>query len=314
MKSLKNTIPFFVLVACIAWSCETIIDVDLPEHEPLLVVNSYFGTDTTFTFDVSLSKDILDDDMYNDSRSISGVDIEIFEDGTSIGKATQTEEYESYKLYYYPKPESQYSIRASRSGQPVIQSQDVIPRNSSKPEVEKVLFTSNEWGDQVTRFTYSFEDPAGTNYYEVLLYLDQPMYEYYEDEDTSYHYINGTFKEQLYYNNVGADLNEFEDTGDITLFSDELFDGKQHSQTIEFYYYPYNYDGQSDLEESQLHLEVRSVSEAYYKYRVSRTLQQDAEDNPFAEAAQVYNNIEGGFGIFAGYNSQTLTFTIDPDE
>ncbi len=46
------------------------------------------------------------------------------------------------------------------------------------------------------------------------------------------------------------------------------------------------------------------VDEHYYEYHRSLELVSQIEENPFAEPANVYTNIEGGLGVFAGLNRQ----------
>ena len=53
-----------------------------------------------------------------------------------------------------------------------------------------------------------------------------------------------------------------------------------------------------------LHLVLRNVTEEYYNYNFTRDLQASVESNPFAQPVQVFDNIGGGLGVFAGY-SQT---------
>jgi len=53
---------------------------------------------------------------------------------------------------------------------------------------------------------------------------------------------------------------------------------------------------------------LSTVSETYYKYYKSFQKHQETGDNPFSESVIVYNNIQKGLGVFAGYNSYWHTF------
>lgn len=48
---------------------------------------------------------------------------------------------------------------------------------------------------------------------------------------------------------------------------------------------------------------MKKVSEAYFLYKETYALQQSVDGDPFAEPVTVFNNIENGYGIFAGYRT-----------
>jgi hypothetical protein len=56
-------------------------------------------------------------------------------------------------------------------------------------------------------------------------------------------------------------------------------------------------------------IHVRSISEDLYDYLSTLNVQQNTSGNPFAQPANVYGNIENGFGIFAGLNSASKIFS-----
>ena len=55
---------------------------------------------------------------------------------------------------------------------------------------------------------------------------------------------------------------------------------------------------------------LRTTSAAYYDYYYTGELQASVENNAFAQPVQVYDNIDGGLGIFAGFNQVTKIVTI----
>ncbi len=298
----------FLLLAVIgAISCETIIDVDLPEHKPALVLNSFFGPDTTFNVTIHESKGILDA-TYGFS-SISAVDIELFNSEKSLGKFRPLDGTPgAYELDVYPEAGVNYSVVATKNGYDRVEAADIIPLKKTNPSIEKFEEKIDEGGYRYFEMTYSFDDPPGADYYEVLLFAFIPRYEYYQDEDTAFQYQNGYWKEQINYFEPGVELNEFEETGNISIFSDGLFNGKDHRNTIGIDNYSFYYEDYSVSKKVKFSLEVRHISSAYYQYQISRQLQQQSEGNPFAEAALIYNNIKGGFGIFAGYDVEAVEF------
>ncbi len=296
--------------------CETVIDVDLPEQEPELVLNSYFGTDTTFIVTLHESKSILDASY--DFEVVHDASIQLYADGQLIGTFTESKieneygtEFGNYVLDHYPEAGVNYSIVTSKTGFRTVEAEDVIPLEKTNPAIEdfKDISDGDYYGDRRYHVTYSLNDPPGEDFYEVFLYVEEPWYEYYADEDTSYYYQNGYRKYRVYYEEIGAELNEFEDHSvDPTLFSDELFDGRKYTHTIEASIYR---NSSNEDEKIKLYLEVRHVSKAYFLYKKSFGLQQGSEGNPFAEPALVYNNVKGGLGIFAGYDAETVYFEFE---
>ena len=53
-------------------------------------------------------------------------------------------------------------------------------------------------------------------------------------------------------------------------------------------------------------IEVNNTEKSYYDYH--KTLEQNDDDNPFAEPVLVYNNVEGGLGCFAAYNNKQVIY------
>ncbi len=58
----------------------------------------------------------------------------------------------------------------------------------------------------------------------------------------------------------------------------------------------------------QTHLVVSD--RAYYLYHRSLYMHNNVKDNPFAEPAIIYTNVQGGLGVFSGYNQLKKVFRI----
>ncbi len=105
-------------------------------------------------------------------------------------------------------------------------------------------------------------------------------------------------------------------------FKDVSFNGQQYElTTYTDYSFPYFYlDGSvladtaydrngnavrypgDTINRQTFYVLLRTTTEEYYQYNVTQDLQASVESNPFAQPVQVFNNIEGGLGIFAGYS------------
>ncbi len=56
---------------------------------------------------------------------------------------------------------------------------------------------------------------------------------------------------------------------------------------------------------------LRTLSSDQYHYLRTLQLQEFNEGDSFSEVVPVYNNIENGFGIFAGYSSDSVVVDLN---
>ena len=159
----------------------------------------------------------------------------------------------------------------------------VISAVTSIPEKIPVLSTDTGTTviDQVHYYTVdiNFTDkPGQKNYYMAGLRRASDYGNYYDifasSSDMS---VTGVYEDKL-------------------IFSDELFDGKNKSFSIEI--------EKSNLWSSNdsVDLEVDLYSLSYDMYMYFITLESQSYDSPFSEPVIVHSNINNGYGIFAGYS------------
>ena len=56
---------------------------------------------------------------------------------------------------------------------------------------------------------------------------------------------------------------------------------------------------------NKVYAELRTITEDYYKYHSTLARQLIVRQDPFAEPVIIFNNIDGGYGNFSGYNPKT---------
>jgi hypothetical protein len=81
-------------------------------------------------------------------------------------------------------------------------------------------------------------------------------------------------------------------------FSDKNVDGQTMNNSLEVYLYDVTSKGE---------LELIHASKEYYLYHSKLTIAADNNGNPFAEPVIMYTNINGGYGVFAGFNQYKKT-------
>lgn len=301
------------LVGTMVLSCETVIDVDLPLHELAITLNGTIRPDSTLQVTLTEDRFILDNNY--EFKPISGATVQLFTGSKMIGKLEEKAGSGIYRLDFFPKPGVGYMITAVKEGLDKVEASDIIPTLQANASIQSVEKKTNEFSGEVYHLVYTLDDPVGKDYYEVRLYKLDDQYDYYSDEDTSYTYKIGKYLRQINYTEVGAQLNEYESYRSNFLFSDELFNGRKKESKIEFhdnrnYYYSDEPEESKEGDTTHLFLEVRHVSESYFKYTTTRQLHMEVSGNVFAEPAPVYNNVMNGFGIFAGYNTRILKFDV----
>lgn len=292
-----------LVTAMLMVRCETIIDLDLPEHESAITLNGIIHPDSAIFVQLSENKFILEED--NSFVPISNADIDLFRGETFLGRFTEIYPRGNYRTDIKPLAGKEYRITVEKSGYNKVEAIARMPDHF--PEVELISVGLRPGSGKTFRLTYSLDDPPGENYYETLLFQWASFL--IPETDTSN--VVDEWRDRLNYTYVDNDLNQFEDNPTEYLLSDQLFDGKVKEFTIEFrindYYFPEGEERKADTIE--LVLQVRQLSEEYYRYQTSLALQNNS-DNPFGEPVQVFNNIQNGFGIFAGYVSDTINFEV----
>lgn len=283
-----------MLLALFTISCETVVQIDLPETESLLTVNCLFQQDSAFFFTLSASKGILESgelEQLNDGQiKISASDgTEETISTTSFDSLTFREGYISTMK---AKPGVTYTVTASRAGYESVTATAVIPEPQPVSSIDTTsVIIARERENHVL---VSLKDPSGiANYYEVKMKLLL----YYPVGTDSFPYVLDI---PIY--PVAAD-GVFGNSSDL-LFSDELFDGQEYAVRVAYSPDWVEGDTAQIVEQlpSYLIAELRSVSEDYFKFQQSYNTFQFSAGDPFAQPVQVYNNVEGGYGIVAGYS------------
>ena len=349
VKRLLNLLLGLVFLATVA--CETVIEVDLPEESPRLVVNSFIGTDAPVTVKLSQSKSILDNTR---PPLVSGAEVVLLEEGEIVATLEEVPDpYEDnpvnqpnpdlkgfYTSSFIPSAGKNYTLQVTKSGyEPVEAKAYVLPpvpiQEVTYDTTVTAYYTIGEDSFLVRKIDFneiqlSFTDPVDEqNYYQLRVLEYYMRYDYLIDEQGNY-----VLDEQG--NNIIVDSIQLSSSASITssdpLFTqDESFFGDNEEISSEAYGYSFTFTDDF-INGKSYHLKFRpnssyyhnegydppylvvslyTISEAQYQYVTSNKLQYENEGDPFAEPVQVYNNIENGFGIFAGYSSDQVVLNLE---
>ncbi|MFY0689114.1 MAG: DUF4249 domain-containing protein [Cyclobacteriaceae bacterium] len=304
----KHFFKYYLLTLVVLTGCISELDIDSRGIDHSIVVNSYFSPDDTVFVYVTETADIFE----NSISTLENVDL-------SITDGADTFKLQSHALGgFYLEPgkllvNTQYQLLGlSPSGQP-FGSTSSIPKAARIPDVQQIFPAGfDEYGDPFTEYSISIEDIKGEdNYYELFIISISP---------------NGA---------DGIHLNEFANFLDPIieaeglegfennsfLFSDQLFEDSIAEIKIRFI----NASSGAELpllpskDIRGLHVVLLTVSEEYYNFRRSWVVHKfHQQNNPDlssgsdltdlskflfkGDVQELETNIEGGLGVFAGYN------------
>lgn len=301
-----HLLPLF-LIGCLflASACEKEVDIQLPKEEKLVVHSNWVPG---FPMVVTLQKS---QSIFDTASVFSPVrDAEIFlrdafgrEWGPfkeDLDRITNTYVYYSDALI---KPEADYQIEVRAKGFPTVKALSRAPAPArimriSNSKLKEIQVNPNVSYYQVN-LHMDIQDPAGQeDYYHLICYYQPVEYKINGKDTTRNHGFS------YYGMNIleVAGVNDFQPhrlAPQGLFFTDKGRDGQRLQLVI---------NGQSDLLENshqlfeKTYVELRKVSKDYYKYQMSLNQAASQRDSIFSTPVQVYNNIQGGWGNFAGYS------------
>ena len=296
---MKNFFYFFTFSMLFA-SCDIVVDLDIPEHERVLVVTSILTTDSMINASISHSVGAFD------ASSISYVNnaiVEVYEDGVLLGEMNEEVSFSSYmdeldSTYAYnfnqnPVAGKIYSYEIAHSDYEAVRAETTVPA-AVKLNVNDVTLLSEQDDEKHYRVRFSFNDAPEDNFYRLRFRYQNEDYDGFNDFESN---------DASMISSSGLQSDGATFYGDESLFDDEMFNGTEKEISIDFFVYnkPLEYT-----------LELTSVSESYYTYIRSLRAHYDNQDQfIFAgEPVQVFTNIENGLGVLGSMSVDTMLLEL----
>jgi hypothetical protein len=303
----------YLLTTSILFSCGEMwepLEIDLPLEKQKLVVNSYFAADSSLYIRVwNSTRPFSEDTAYlvRDARVI------LTEEGLGF-QLSFDEYYSAYRMSRKAVPGRAYSLEVSAPGYETIFSSAIVPQAVPISDVKSFATPDaiSQAGSKRT-FEITFSDPPGEEnfyaisieYFDRLEFPDRPAVDvwsslYPESVDPAFE--GDRFIEYFhYYDNERTEVN--------LLFDDIPFEGRDHTFRVKITeWWGENEQGSAPRKYRIL---LKTLSKAYYQYRITYNLQVVATEDPFANPTQVFNNIENGYGIFAAYNQSAMEYLVE---
>jgi hypothetical protein len=283
---MKHPLQFVVLLMLLLLlGCEQIIDIDLPQQDPVLVVNASFTPDSVWIVSVSRSQDI---QRQGSAIPVTNAQVVILENSVAVDTLTHAiNDYYVSATGRSPMAGRSYTIKVSAPGFADVTGSDIAPL-----PVEPYNIT---WRDSVSvdpfegslgEFSFTINDPAGAgNFYALTIYQIDTFIE-----------LNDTFTySNTVYPKIQDPVLELDGYTGAVLLQDVTFNGG--SRTIKVQISSNNHDNSNML------FRFSTVTESYYRYTKTLSSYYETGFNPFAEPVRIYSNMTPGMGIFAGFST-----------
>ena len=295
---------------------ETVIDLDIPPHEPVLVLNGLLDTDTNAQLVVShsvgafsnLVPTFIDNAnvlLYKNNQFIDSllpeITNEVYVYYTDSNYDTDSLQMYYYKSDYVPEKNATYRVEVSHTDYTSISAETFIPNDIDIYNID-IDTTSSE--DKIG-LTFSFDDNANQqNYYRLKLFSSCTKEWENDDGDTEYLGFRG--RTEFMSNDPsfpgGIPFEGYTFQGNNVVFTDALFNGQQKTITL-------------DVETELKYVDCDTViiyfstfsNDTYSYYNSLGDHSEKGELGLFGgEVIPVYSNVENGLGVLISTNAQQI--------
>lgn len=300
----RNIFSFFcfatmavLLASCTEDKFSQVVEIDLPEHTPMLSVSAEFSSvDTLLTAFVYHTYAT---NQQPDTSIVGDATVKLYENGNLIREFTPRQfvfpkdSYEAASTGLFAADGSTYRLEVSAPGYATVFAEQKMPKKveiaalTVKPES-----VPDPDGSKLDELIVEFDDPAGEENYYLL------------DAIQNFCFFDGVMDTFCYNNSVYLDsfdpLLEYT-VGNGLIINDKTFDGKRVTLRAT----SYNSLLPSSPEERVI-VQLVHLTREKYLYLRSLYQYQNADGNPFAEPVTVQGNFEGGVGLFSLESVDTM--------
>jgi len=303
---MKQTIIIWIMLSALFFTgCEKDFLLDEESSKSQLTINCSFNPQETFRVFVSRS---LAFDEGNAQSVITDADVQLYEDETFIGTMffQQSDTVGQFGYYtlsaFYPAAGKKYKVKVNHPLLGTAEAEDIAPDAVMIQSANMVQYTDTSRTKTAIMEMQVLDHPAN-NYFRINTYFIA-VYTYFDT--VSNQNVTTT-------NYIGADVSQMEGISDTLseigvwyVFSDKDF--TSNTPTLKF---------SSSANFSRKYLvqldyvvELQTLSAANYEYSTTVQRQRNLDSGEPGEPVTVYNNVEGGYGIFCGMNVSRTQINI----
>lgn len=287
-----------LLLACCAMlqACEQTLDLPLRKEDNLLTLNAEWLPEEPLNTLVTFSKKPFQSGTYEvpEDAVVQVYEDEVWTETLSYKPPDSTQPFGIYSGISRPKAGSRYRVEVSVPGYQTISTEDRIPLHCPIQEFNMLFYPTN-YGQEGARFSFVIpDDLTEDNYYQLFVYYLTVVK---DDQDPDAQPLTEVFSRRCSIN-----IPDFEiDYSKGILFTDQTFAGRNFPLQIELEAEPISFFLDDRFLEVKLIFELRNISRNNYLYRSSYTKFRNDQNNGFNEPVFVWNNIQGGLGIFSAF-------------
>ncbi|OFY35285.1 MAG: hypothetical protein A2W91_07585 [Bacteroidetes bacterium GWF2_38_335] len=265
------------------FSCEKIIDINIPDKEKKIVLNSIITNDSSMVINLSKSMSVLDDD---EITFIDDATVKLYEDGVLVAEPVNAGGGNYPVTGFTPVKGKKYKVTASNSTLKSISAEDKIPNSIEILSIDTI--STEIEGTPSIECSIEFEDPSGVENYYIL----------------TANISSGGYTSPVNIYTMDINIEDYLDIKYGIMIRDDVFNGNKYKLIINFD--KYNFSGLVNKVDFQL----QSVSKDLYLYSLSYTRNARTGNNLFSEPVQVYSNVKDGLGIFGAYSVSQKSVTF----
>ena len=292
----------------IIFSCNPSTTIDLPKNPLRLTLNCIGANGNPWKARVTLSMGILE---FPNFAPVQNATVNIYENGSlmetltngnflSIKDSGPPVDCNYGSINFFPVPGNTYRIEVKAALYETISATYIQPLKVELDTLEVTILGPNpsyQYSKNI-QFKVTFIDPPEENFYQLMIKA--------QSEDSLFPQAGAEF---------GLSFSDpaYKETNDIfyqryypIAFTDSYFNGKKTS--LDFESIISQYPDSPPLNYYTVY--INHISKDYYNYLKTFYLQDINLDDPFAQPVQVENNVQNGFGIFAGYTQTVKTFKV----
>lgn len=271
---MKNI--FYLSLILILAACEKEIPFDGELSEQKIVLNCYIGAGESEIFaEVSRTETVLSDKPFT---FVSNATVQLFSGSALVGTFTSLGAGK-YKLTYNVEAGATYTLKCT---DPLLGTVEATAQVPYPVPISSLMVEPGEGFESRFDVELEFTDGASDNdFYQLLFYLDFDAVPGVWSFETNEEILRNT-------NEIGD--NTFFYTNEC-LFPDNAFNNETIALSMSVF----------GFLDTTAKVQLIHISEEYYNYQKSLFTANQTSGNPFSQPVQVFSNIEGGIGIFAGY-------------
>lgn len=300
-----NKVPL-VALAFICIACSREIPFKESEVEKKLVVNGLICPDSLISVNVRKTTSILS----TENSTVANAEVILFKNSIAIDTLKYFDQgnYKSAKYHAYAG--NIYSVTVKSPGYPDVYAIDTVPEATSIIDGTRVSGnTFDEYGDPHIDYEIVIDDSPVRNDFELFFIQQQFPNIYISSYSVSFQ-IEPVIADPVLRAESDLDYSPF-----TYLFSDKLFNGQKYLMKNKFMSSATGGNFTSSFApEPKVHYAIlRTVSRNYFNYRklwlkhyrnqqIGNKIEEPISTTLIGSPVPMYNNIDGGYGIFAAYN------------